>query len=368
MASITFRKSTKYGTEPYAVLTVTQGTQEAGNNRTYVNWSLVLYRPSNVISSTNKSYSVVINGSTVASGTYSIGGSGTKTINSGGLYVSHNSDGTKTLSFSGSVQFGITWSGTTLGTIANSGSMTLTPFSNVVSDLNIDNIKMLADGASKYTATAIAKSTGVQDTIVLTLGSYSKPLESGAPFTIPVEWNNAIPTNSDHGTATVTLTTKNGSTTVGSVSTEVAIYMPESIGKPSKPKASVSSKTALEAILSLTQPTNYKYGASFLNWHVSCSSGVMDVTGDNVATLTRDSDTNETVIAYVRAVDSRGLMSDAVTVPCYVRKNGFCVYENGVWKQASSYVYVDGEYKRLHGAVYNNGWQKHVYRGGVVNE
>lgn len=131
MASITFRKSTKYGTEPYAILTVTQKSQNIAENYSIIAYSLDLYRPMKVSSSANKSYSITINESTVKSGTYAIGGSGTKTIASGTTIVAHNSDGAKTLSFSASVQFGVTWSGTPIGTISNSGIIKLTAISTV---------------------------------------------------------------------------------------------------------------------------------------------------------------------------------------------------------------------------------------------
>lgn len=122
MATITFGKS---GTRPYCTLEVTQQSQSVANNTSTVKYVLTLHRPSAVSSSASKAWSVTING-TKKSGSGSIGGSGNKTLLSGTMVIPHNTDGSKTLSFSGSCQLDITWSGTKLGTITGSGSMTLT--------------------------------------------------------------------------------------------------------------------------------------------------------------------------------------------------------------------------------------------------
>lgn len=122
MAVITFGKS---GTRPYCTLEVTQQSQSVSDNSSVVKYTLTLVRPSAISSSATKTWSVTING-TKKSGSGSIGGSGNKTLLSGTMTIPHNNDGTKTLSFSGSCQLDITWSGTQLGTISGSGSMTLT--------------------------------------------------------------------------------------------------------------------------------------------------------------------------------------------------------------------------------------------------
>ena len=123
MATITFGKS---GSRPYCTLEVTQQSQSVANNTSTVRYELTLVRPSNVSSTASKSWSVTINGTT-HTGSGSIGGSGNKTLLTGTQVISHNADGTKTISFSGTCQLDITWSGIQLGTIAGSGSMTLTP-------------------------------------------------------------------------------------------------------------------------------------------------------------------------------------------------------------------------------------------------
>ena len=124
MASITFNPGVN-SVNPTITLTVTQASQNVANNTSTVNYSLVISRPSAISSGAAKSYSIVINGTTVKSGTTTIGGSGNKTIASGSTTISHNADGTKSISFSFSLQYNITWAGVYLGTASKSGSMTL---------------------------------------------------------------------------------------------------------------------------------------------------------------------------------------------------------------------------------------------------
>ena len=122
MAIITFGKS---GNRPYCTLEVTQQSQSVANNTSTVKYTLTLVRPSSVSSSATKTWSVTINGVT-HTGSGSIGGSGNKTLLTGTQVIAHNTDGTKTIAFSGQCQLDITWSGTQLGTISGNGSMTLT--------------------------------------------------------------------------------------------------------------------------------------------------------------------------------------------------------------------------------------------------
>jgi hypothetical protein len=125
MASVTWNPGIN-SSNPTITMTVTQTSQSIPNNTSTVSWSLVLKRPSQIKSSVNKAYSVVIDGVTVASGSTLIGGIGDKTIASGTRTIQHGSDGRKTLSFSFSMEVSITWSGKPTGNASGSGSMTLT--------------------------------------------------------------------------------------------------------------------------------------------------------------------------------------------------------------------------------------------------
>lgn len=122
MASIQFGSTA--GSRPYATLDVVQTSQNIANNTSNVSFTLTLHKPSRVSSGATKSWSVTIDGQTF-SGSGSIGGTGTQTLLTGNKTVTHNNDGTKSISFSASVGINITWSGSWLGTISGSGSMGL---------------------------------------------------------------------------------------------------------------------------------------------------------------------------------------------------------------------------------------------------
>lgn len=123
MASCTWSSSS--AGSPSVTLTVTETATSTENNTSTVSYSLVISRPYNISSSASKSYSITINGSTVKSGSTTIGGSGSKTIASGTTTISHNADGTKSISFSFNLTLAITWNGTYISTASSSGSMAL---------------------------------------------------------------------------------------------------------------------------------------------------------------------------------------------------------------------------------------------------
>jgi hypothetical protein len=122
MATITFGQN---GDRPYCTLEVIEQSQSVATNTSLVQYTLTLIRPTDVISSGTKQWSVTINGET-HSGSGSIGGGGNKVLLSGTQVIQHNADGTKTFAFSGSCQLDIRWGTVTLGTISGDGSMTLT--------------------------------------------------------------------------------------------------------------------------------------------------------------------------------------------------------------------------------------------------
>lgn len=132
-----------------------------------------------------------------------------------------------------------------------------------------------------------------------------------------------------------------------------------------KPAAVVKSVMQNGINIALIHP-EYEDGVSFGSWEVTTTSGKYNVSGD---TLTVKWDKDETILAYIRVVDSNGSKSETVKVVCNIRKRGFCVYDKGRWKKVSPYVYRDGEYKRLNGAVYDENsaeWFKYINRGTEV--
>lgn len=156
--------------------------------------------------------------------------------------------------------------------------------------------------------------------------------------------------------------TSNAAATLYAVWEEV-IEVIAIMGKPTVLKLATTQNTAK---FRLIEPPEYNDGATFGSWEVTTTSGKHYVSGDNILTVKWDK--NETILGYIRVVDSKGYKSEPVEVVCNVRKNGFCVYDKGRWKKVSPYIYRDGEYKRLNGAVYNEDgtWFKYYCRGTEV--
>lgn len=105
-----------------------KSSSSTANNTTTINWKMELIATNYgyISSSVAKNWSVNVNGSTY-SGTNSvaISNNSTKTLASGSTTISHNSDGSKSFSYSFSQEFNITFSGSKINTISGSGSGTL---------------------------------------------------------------------------------------------------------------------------------------------------------------------------------------------------------------------------------------------------
>ena len=243
MASITYNPGIN-SSNPYVTMTVTESSYSVANNTSVVAWNLKLYRPSNISSSASKSYKIVVNGSTVKSGTTTIGGSGTKTIASGTSTISHNADGSKSISFSFSLTMDITWSGTKIGTASKSGSMSLTTIPRATTptvsassvDMGTSVTVNMPRASSSFTHTLQYTFAGTTTTIGSSLGT-------SKAWTIPLTLANSIP-NATSGTLTFTCITYNGSTKIGSKTVSITAKVPSSV----VPSASLSIAEAVAKV------------------------------------------------------------------------------------------------------------------------
>ena len=110
---------------PYGILSVDETATSTANNTSTLSIKLVLKRPSSISSTATKTAACTING-TKYTWSGSIGGSGDKTLISKTQTVTHNTDGTKSISISASIDLNISWSGSQIGTISGSATMALT--------------------------------------------------------------------------------------------------------------------------------------------------------------------------------------------------------------------------------------------------
>lgn len=102
------------GTSPYVTLTVTEKSRT--DTTLTLSYTLSYYASSAASTSVSKSYSIVIDGSTVKSGSYNINGrTGSHTIASGTATITRGTSA-KTITCSAAFSFNLTWSGTSMGT------------------------------------------------------------------------------------------------------------------------------------------------------------------------------------------------------------------------------------------------------------
>lgn len=191
-------------------------TQSVSGNYSTVSWKMQLKSTTYgaISSSASKDWSVTVNG-TKKSGTntVSIGANATKTLASGSVRVNHNSDGTKSFSFSFSQEFAINFNGW-VGTKSGSGSATLNTIPRA-SSLTVPTISLghsgtlsISRASSSFTHTVSAKFGSYSQTIA------SKTSSTSLTFSPPLSWGAAIP-NSTSGTCIYTIQTYNGSTLIG---------------------------------------------------------------------------------------------------------------------------------------------------------
>lgn len=260
----------------------TAGSQNIASNYTPISWKLQLISSNssaNINSSASKDYSVTTDGSKkTGTNTVGLSGGATKTLASGSKNIYHNSDGTKTFSYSFSQEFAITYSGNSVGTISGSGTGTLNTIPRksalgTISNFIIGNAINIP--ITKY-------SSGFSDTLVIKLGSTTIKTITGinngydVSFTT-AELNNiySLLPSSTKGTFTFVLTTKSGDATIGSVSKTAVGTINENI----KPSISSIALSEAEARIN-TQFGGYVQGQSKIKGTITAAAG----SGSSIAT------------------------------------------------------------------------------------
>lgn len=216
-------------------ITWTVNSQSVANNTSSVTARVQLVSTGssyNIVSSASKSGSLTINGTKYSfSFTAGLTGGQTKTLYTKTVTVSHNSDGTKTCSFSATCGINVTLSGTYYGNVTASGSGV---FDTIARASTISSVtsSVSVNGTNAVTVNISRKSSSFTHTVVFTFGSYSKTttgVGTSTSYAIPASWLNAIP-NGTSGTAKVTVTTYSGSTKIGSaVSRNFTLTVPASV-------------------------------------------------------------------------------------------------------------------------------------------
>ena len=305
-------------------------------------------------------YKVVVNGSTVhdASHTVSCGSGQTVGIADGYTTVSHNADGSKSISVSASFSCDNT-SYYAPRTGSCSGSLTLTTIPRA-SSISIDSpsiecgntININGSSASKnFTHKIYATWNGKTSELVTIASGTTTPSFS---YTIPTSWEKDLP-NSTSGIATFTLETFSGSNSVGSKSVNATIKVRSGV-VPSIGTVSISDTNSI-----CTGIGQYVQSQSRLKFSIA-TSGSQGSTVTSVSTkfegqtYNSSSFTTGTVqgsgsISYTTTIyDSRGRSSQVsgkITVSAYSSPR----LTNVTAKRANSSYVVDeasGTYALLH--------------------
>ena len=207
--------------------------QSTVNNYTIINWSLQLVSSSagQIISSASKNWTVIVNGTTY-SGTNSVAieNNATKTLASGQTTIPHNSDGTKTFSYSFSQEFAITFAGASIGTISSSGTGELNTIPRATTpSFDASSADM---GATINVYTIRASDAFTHDLAYSFAGGEYVSMASGIGthmyWKVPLDLASSIP-SATSGTLTIRCITKNGAEVVGTKTALLTVKVPASV-------------------------------------------------------------------------------------------------------------------------------------------
>lgn len=190
-----------------------------------------------VKSSASKSGSITIDGTNYnfsGSGLAGLNKSQKKLIHTATKRVNHNSDGTKSISVSGSFSMAVTLSGTYYG----SRSVSTTAHLNTIARASTPSLSTSSQNiGSAITVNTNRKSTSFTHTVKYsfqgTSGTIATGVGASTSWTLPASLANRIP-NSTSGTGTITVETFNGSTSIGTKSIGFTAKVPDTASyKPS---------------------------------------------------------------------------------------------------------------------------------------
>lgn len=218
-------------------------SQSVANNTSTISWKLELIADSSgrIDSSAKKNYSITVNG-TKYTGTNSVGiaANSTITLKSGSTTIAHNSNGTKTFSYSFSQEFSITFSGTEIGTKSGSGSGTLPTIARK-SSLTASNGTL----GTAQTLTVSRQDSSFKHTITYKCGSVTDTIATKSSNT-SILWTPPLTLAKQNTTGTsvsvvFTIETFADDTSIGTNSKTITCAIPASV----KPTVSLSVSDSL---------------------------------------------------------------------------------------------------------------------------
>lgn len=259
---------------PTIKLTIEPQSYDILENKTPIKYTLSIERPSSVSSTALKKYTITIGSKTITGQTV-IGGSGTKTIETGTVEISHNSDGSKMIQYSFSIAVDITWSGTYNGTVSASGSLKLTDIPRLTQPSVSDDVVVMGDTIKISTPRANDSFT---HNLKLRLDDYVLTIHQGVTtsymWEVPISLANRIPNNVSYKAVIWCDTILDGKI-IGSKSVDIVVKVPTTA------QPTIGTVTAEEANTAITQGELVQ-GKSYLSVSVPASgvygSKIIDIT------------------------------------------------------------------------------------------
>lgn len=208
-------------------------SQSVANNTSSVTAKvqLVSTGSSYTINSTaTKSGSLTINGTKYTfTFTASLSGNQTKTIYTKTVTVAHNSDGTKTCSFSATAGINVTLSGTYYGDVTASGSGVFNTIARATTPtVSATSVNMGASITVNMPRAASAFTHTLTYSFGSATGTIGSNLGTSHAWTVPLSLASQIP-NSTSGTCTISCKTYNGSTLIGTKTVTFTANVPSSV-------------------------------------------------------------------------------------------------------------------------------------------
>lgn len=326
-----------------------QTSQSIANNSTTIHWEMWLAADAygKFTYSGSHPWSVTVNGQSY-SGTanWSVGANSTTTLATGSTTIYHNSDGSKTFSFSFSQTFGFTWGGTYRGTYSGDGSGTLNKIAR--------NATLSAGNGTLgvQQTLAVSGASGLTYKVAYTCGNVSGDVTTGTTSTT-INWTPPMDLAYQNTTGTtltckLKLTTVSGSTTVGTNEVQITLTIPNSI------TPTVSFSYSDES--GVAQKYGYLKGLSQLRIKITAAGAYGSTIRTNTATVDGKTYTGDDILTQViassgkltitvKTVDSRGraayyAMQISVAEYAAPKISSVSVYRSDAYAAASS----TGEY------------------------
>lgn len=305
-------------------LDLTEQSQSQVNNTTTLAYALKWEKTNSAYGAYRDAdcdqFTLVINGTTLYSAkpAWDLRSVSSITIASGTTTIEHDSDGTKTVSFSFGFEPLSRLNNYYPGAVSGSGSLTLTKIIRA-SVPTLTPASIICDGTNSFTITTNRALTSYTHTLTYAFGNASGTIATGVgastAWTPPVTLLQQIP-NSSSGTGTITTTTYDGETVIGTstVSFTLSTVTACSMSAATVTETACSKVTGADTVRYLSRKTisvtaSLYQGATVASVTVTCGSLTKALSGSGTS-WSYAGLAGMTAASYtITLTDSRGLQS-----------------------------------------------------------